>query len=284
MDSERGRYVGSKISTAERFDIHLPDGGGRLEAVWIGPPPERAPTLIFLHEGLGCVALWRDFPARLAQAAGCGALVYSRLGYGRSDACPLPRPLDFMHHEGRMVLPGVIRRCGIRDYLLVGHSDGGSIALIHAGDASATGLCGVIILAAHVFCEELTRESIAETGKRYMHGGLRDRLVVYHGANTDGAFYGWHDVWLHPDFRHWTIEASLGRIAVPVLAVQGDDDPYGTAAQVEPIRRRCGRATVLMIAGGHAPHVENRDAVITEATRFIDRVTRGASPRMKKNR
>jgi pimeloyl-ACP methyl ester carboxylesterase len=152
--------VGSKITGQDRFDIHLDAGGGRLEAAWIGPGPDQAPTLIFLHEGLGCVDLWRDVPARLAGITGCGALVYSRLGYGRSDPCPLPRTVDFMHHEGLTVLPEVIRQTGIGDYVLVGHSDGGSIALIHAGGSPCPGLKGVITLAAHVFCEDLTRRSI----------------------------------------------------------------------------------------------------------------------------
>ena len=266
--------MGSEIERPARFDVHLPDGAGRLEAAWIGPAPDNAPTLIFLHEGLGCVALWRDFPGRLARAVGCGALIYSRLGYGASDACRLPRPIDFMHHEGLAVLPRMLLSRGIRNYILVGHSDGGSIALIHAGGEPAPGLLGVITLAAHVFCEEITRHAIERTGRRYREGDLKERLAAYHGENTDCAFRGWHDVWLHPDFRRWTIEGDLARITVPVLAIQGVDDPYGTAAQVESIRQRCGgEADVRMLpACGHAPHLEKPDAVQAAAGRFIRRL------------
>lgn len=220
------------------------------------------------------MALWRTFPERLTRATGCGALIYSRLGYGRSDTCVLPRPVDFMHHEGLSILPQVIRQCGIRDYLLVGHSDGASIALIHAGGEPAPGLMGVISLAAHVFCEDITRQSIADAGRRYRAGDLRSRLTAYHGENTDAAFLGWHDVWLHPDFRRWTLEPLLPAIDVPVLAIQEDGDPYGTPAQIESIRRNCGgRTTVCMLPGcGHAPHLEQRGAVIAAVVRFLSSI------------
>ncbi|WP_218188180.1 alpha/beta fold hydrolase [Desulfosarcina cetonica] len=140
-----------QVARQRRFDIHLTDGGGRLEAAWVGPPPEESPTLVLLHEGLGCVDLWRDVPQRMAAATGYGVLVYSRLGYGRSDPCALPRPIRFMHDEGLIVLPLVLRAAGIREHILVGHSDGGSIALIHAGRVPGPGLKGVVTLAAHVF-------------------------------------------------------------------------------------------------------------------------------------
>jgi pimeloyl-ACP methyl ester carboxylesterase len=263
--------VGSEVIRRSRFDIHLSAGGGRLEAVWIGPAPGEAPTLVFLHEGLGCVALWRDFPARLANITGCGALVYSRLGYGGSDPCPLPRKLDFMDHEGLMVLPEVIRQCGIRDYLLVGHSDGGSIALIHAGGVPCPGLKGIVTLAAHVFCEDLTRHSIEAARERYLNGGLKTRLSSYHGDNTRCAFWGWNDVWLHPDFRQWTIEAFLPAIHVPVLAIQGIQDPYGSKDQVDVIQAKSGDGVVVeMIPDcGHAPHMEKTDALLATISAFI---------------
>lgn len=255
--------MGSNINAQIRHDIVLNTGQGRMEARWIGPGPEQAPTLIFLHEGLGCVALWRDFPVRLAEMTGCGALVYSRLGYGGSDPCPLPRSVDFMHQEALTVLPGVIRQTGIRDYLLVGHSDGGSIALIHAGGGRCPGLKGLVTLAAHVFCEELTLESIRTARERYLHGDLKRRLARFHGNNTDCAFWGWNDVWLHPDFISWNIEEFLPAIRVPVLAIQGQDDPYGTAAQIETIQRKTGSGVSIgMISDcGHAPHLQYRDVV-----------------------
>jgi pimeloyl-ACP methyl ester carboxylesterase len=263
--------VNSEITRLIKFDVELNVGQRYLEAIWIGPGPTAAPTLIFLHEGLGCVDLWRDFPARLADVTGCGALVYSRLGYGGSDPCPLPRPVDFMHHEGLAVLPEVIRQTAIRDYLLVGHSDGGSIALIHSGGNPGPGLRGVISLAAHVFCEDLTRQSIEITRESYLNADLKARLSVYHGENTHCAFWGWNDVWLHPDFRHWTIETCLPAIRVPVLAIQGENDPYGTVAQLETIRAKTGsQVTVALVENcGHAPHLEKPVYIIEKASEFI---------------
>jgi pimeloyl-ACP methyl ester carboxylesterase len=254
--------------------MDINDDGGRLEAVWLGPGPEVAPTLIFLHEGLGCVALWRDIPQRLVEMTGCGALVYSRRGYGASASCALPRPIDFMHHEGQVVLPEVIRQCGIRDHILIGHSDGGSIALINAGKKPAPGLAGVLTLAAHVFCEEITRRSIENARRRYLEEDLKARLAVYHGENTDCAFWGWNDVWLHPDFMRWNIEAFLPTIQVPVMAIQGKDDPYGSAAQIEAIKRGAkDRVTAEMIADcGHAPHLEQRDIALPIIADFVRRI------------
>lgn len=263
--------MGSEITGQDRFDIHLDAGGGRLEAAWIGPGPDQAPTLIFLHEGLGCVDLWRDVPARLAGITGWGALVYSRLGYGRSDPCPLPRTVDFMHHEGLTVLPDVIRQTGIGNYILVGHSDGGSIALIHAGGSPCPGLMGIITLAAHVFCEDLTRQAIESACERYLAGDLKARLSPYHGKNTHGAFRGWSDVWLHPDFRSWTIETFLPAIRVPVLAIQGQNDPYGSQAQVDAIRTNIGGAAAITVLAdcGHAPHLEQTDTVFAAISTFM---------------
>lgn len=261
----------SKIKQDRRFDIHLRNGGGRLEAEWIDPGLDQLPTLVFLHEGLGCVELWRDVPTRLAEITGYGALVYSRLGYGRSDACPMPRPVDFMHHEGVTVLPEVLRQTGIRDYVLVGHSDGGSIALIHAGSTSCPGLVGVITLAAHVFCEDITRQSIASARERYLSGDLKTRLSLYHGENTHCAFRGWSDVWLHPDFRSWTIEPVLPAIRAPVLAIQGENDPYGSQAQIDVLRRTAGGQvdTAVISDCGHAPHLEKTDAVFAAISTFM---------------
>ena len=260
-----------EISHQRRFDIHLGAAGGRLEAAWIGPGPEAAPTLVFLHEGLGCVALWRDFPDRLAAITGCGGLVFSRLGYGRSDPCPLPRPVDFMHHEGLAVLPEVIRQTGIRDHFLVGHSDGGSIALIGASSNHSSGLTGVVTLAAHVYCEAITRRSIRDARQHYLNGDLKSRLSVYHGDNTDCAFWGWNDVWLHPDFKNWTIENFLPSIRVPVLAIQGEADPYGSKDQIDRLATATGGAvsTYMVSACGHAPHLEKTDKILTIIAAFI---------------
>lgn len=260
-----------EIIRQTQFDIHLGAGNRQLEAVWIGPEPDDAPTLVFLHEGLGCVALWREFPVRLVALTGCGALVFSRFGYGGSDPCELPRPVDFMHHEGRSVLPEVIRQTGIHDHFLVGHSDGGSIALIYAGGGSRPGLKGVITLAAHIFCEDLTRQSIRLARDRYLNGNLKLRLSAYHGDNTDCAFRGWSDVWLHQDFRHWTIESFLPYIRVPLLAIQGADDPYGSQAQIDCIKARTGSTTAVEVVNGcgHSPHLEKSDAVLARIAAFV---------------
>ena len=267
----------SEVNRSSHRPIDLSDNGDRLEAMWIGPSPDTAPTLIFLHEGLGCAALWRDIPTRLVEMTGCGALVYSRLGYGASAPCTLPRPVDFMHHEGRGVLPDIIRQCGIRDHLLIGHSDGGSIALINAGANPASGLAGVVTLAAHVFCEALTRSSIQAARRRYLDDDLKSRLAVYHGDNTDCAFWGWNDVWLHPDFIRWNIEEFLPTVKVPVLAIQGADDPYGTTAQIDSIRDGIGgRVDVHMVTGcGHEPHLEKRNIVLPVVCDFVQRVKSG---------
>ncbi len=248
--------------------------GQRFEVARTSPEPRRKTTLVFLHEGLGCLSLWRDFPAKLAGAVNCRAFVFSRLGYGASDPCPLPRPIEFMHHEGLRVLPQVLKRAGIHDYLLVGHSDGGSIALIHAGSPDAKGLRGVITEAAHVFCESLTVRAIRRARTRYLRGELRRKLTTYHRANTQCAFWGWNDVWLHPDFRHWNIEAYLPKIQVPVLAIQGENDNYGTGAQLEAIGQQAGKGaeTLMLPACGHTPHRDRETQTLTVMGDFIRRL------------
>ena len=245
--------------------------GHNLEFTWHGPGPDEAPTLVFLHEGLGCVALWRDFPAKLAAATGCGACVYSRLGYGKSDPCKLPRPIRFMHTEGLEVLPRVLAAAGIQDCILVGHSDGGSIAIVYAGGTPAVPLRGLITAAAHVFCEQLSVDSIALARVQYERHDLRQKLEKYHGTNTKFAFRGWNDVWLHPDFMQWNIEEYLPGIKVPMLAIQGVDDQYGTAAQIEAIAAQTGpRTQTLMLPDcRHAPHVEQQQATLEAMQRFI---------------
>ena len=254
-----------------RFRIPIDGAGDYLEAAWWGPGPQRAPTLIFLHEGLGCVDLWKDFPANVAAITGWGALAYSRLGYGGSSPCLLPRPLDFMQQEALVVLPRVIAQTGIRDYLLIGHSDGGSIALVHAGEHSNSGLTGVVTMAAHVFCEDLTRQSIRAARERYLSGDLKERLAVYHGSNTRCAFKGWSDVWLHPEFASWSIDALLPGITVPVLAIQGENDPYGSSLQIDGIVAGAGDAVTVEMIGdcGHAPHHEKKEVVLPAIVAFV---------------
>jgi pimeloyl-ACP methyl ester carboxylesterase len=249
--------------------------GLRLETRWIGPPPEAAPTLVFLHEGLGSVSLWRDFPDRLARRTGCGALIYSRAGYGKSDPAPLPRPVRFMHDEAK-ILPEVLAQMKIRESILVGHSDGASIALIYAGSRLAAGLQGLILEAPHVFTEPHGLASIARIGEVYRDSDLRDRLSRHHGANVDVAFRGWNDVWLHPDFRAWNIEEYLAGVNVPIFILQGEEDEYGTWKQVEAIERQAGGpvAAIALADCGHSPHREQPERTLQAMAEFVERLVR----------
>jgi pimeloyl-ACP methyl ester carboxylesterase len=248
--------------------------GRRLETTWDGPDPEAAPTLVFLHEGLGCVEMWRDFPAKLAAATGCGAFTYSRLGYGRSDPCALPRSVRFMHEEGLEILPALLGVAGIRDCILVGHSDGGSISIIYAGGTPAPSLRGMITVAPHVFCETISVESIQRAKESYQQQDLKPKLEKYHGDNTDCAFWGWNGAWLHEDFVHWNLEEYLPQIRVPMLVIQGEDDPYGTRAQVDAIARQAGAgAEVLMLPQcGHRPHREQEEATFEAMRSYIRKI------------
>jgi pimeloyl-ACP methyl ester carboxylesterase len=248
-------------------------GGHRLEYAWHGPPPAEAPTLVLLHEGLGCVSTWRDFPARLAEATGCGALVYSRAGYGASDPVPLPRPLRFMHDEAA-VLTEVLDAASVSEALLVGHSDGASIAIVHAGRERDPRVRGLALLAPHVFCEDLTVRSIEAAAVAYERGDLRRALERHHGANVDVAFRGWNRAWLDSGFREWNLEEFLPGIRVPVLLVQGEQDEYGTLAQLDAIEAGCrGPVRRLVLrACGHAPHRDQPSATLEAVEAFVREV------------
>lgn len=255
---------------------HVDLPGGRVEYRWAGPRLRDAalPVIVMLHEGLGCVALWKDFPDRVAAATGLPVLVYSRVGYGGSAPCALPRPLTYMHDEGERELPALIAALGIGRHILLGHSDGASIALIYAGSATRADLLGVAVLAPHSFCEAVSVTSIAAADRAYAAGELRGRLEKYHGANVDGAFRGWCDAWLDPGFMQWNIEGYVDRITVPVLVIQGADDEYGTAAQVDSIARRAKGAveTMLLPACGHSPHRDQPDATLDAIAGFAVKV------------
>lgn len=249
--------------------------GARLEVQRIPAAASGRPALVFLHEGLGCVDIWRDFPARLAAATGCAALVYSRAGYGRSSPVPVPRPLRYMHDEGLEVLPRLLDASGLGEVVLVGHSDGGSIALIHAGGADPGGrVRGVIAEAPHVLCEELSVSSIRKARQDFLTGDLRGKLARLHGENVDCAFWGWNRAWLDPGFAAWNIEEYLPSIRAPVLVIQGLQDPYGTEEQIRRIQAGCGGPTeVLVLDGcGHAPHRDQPAATLEATAGFVGRL------------
>jgi pimeloyl-ACP methyl ester carboxylesterase len=218
--------------------------------------------------------MWRDFPDRLAAATGWGAFVYSRAGYGASDPCALPRPLTYMHDEARIVLPELLRAAELRDVVLVGHSDGASIAIIAAGEGTCPGLRGLALEAPHVFCEDISVRSIAAAAEAFAKGDLRQRLKRHHGANVDCAFWGWNRAWLDPDFRAWNIEQFLPGISVPAVVIQGADDEYGTMAQVRAIEAKIGGTVGVAVFEkcGHSPHRDRPDEVLETMAAFIRRL------------
>ena len=246
----------------------------RLFAQFIDPAfgdSEKPPsTLIFLHEGLGSIAQWGDFPVCLSIMTGLPALVYERWGYGNSDALNIPRTARYLHDEALISLPDVLEQANINDAILIGHSDGGSIALIFAA-AHRDRVRGVITEAAHVFVEDVTINGIRQAVDLFYTTDLRDRLYKYHKGNTDSMFRAWADTWLAPSFRNWNIEEYLSQITCPVLAIQGEKDEYGTHAQIKSIVRQvAGPAEGLMIPNcGHVPHHQARERVLNEMGRFI---------------
>lgn len=250
-------------------------GGVQLEAASWGPAPEKAPTLVLLHEGLGCVELWRDFPGRLAAATGFGVFAYSRRGYGASDPVPLPRPLDYMTGEAVDALPKVLQAIGFRRGVLLGHSDGATIAAIHAGSVGDFRVRGLILMAPHLFTEPEGLASIAAARQTYATGDLRAKLARYH-HDVDGAFRGWCDAWLDPGFRAWNVADVVDFWRVPALAIQGADDQYGTLAQIHEIETRAYSPVETLILPGcrHAPHLERADETLAAIREFCARLER----------
>jgi pimeloyl-ACP methyl ester carboxylesterase len=243
----------------------------RIEYEWVGSAAGDAPVMVFLHEGLGSVAMWRDFPARLCDASGVRGLVYSRPGYGRSTprATQERWALDFMHRQAREVLPALLAELGVERPWLLGHSDGGSIALLYAA-AFPQALRGAIVLAPHILVEEISVTSIRKAREAYLQTDLRQRLARYH-EDPDSAFFGWNDIWLAPAFRDWSIEAELAAIRCPLLAIQGLGDEYGTLEQVRGIARRVPQTELLELPHcGHSPHKDQPQAVIEAVTQFVD--------------
>ncbi len=235
-----------------------------------GRVPSQTPTLVSLHEGRGCLAMWRDFPAQLAPRAGCGALIYSRSGYGNSTPLAGRRTSRYLHHEALNVLPEVLRALDIQRPILIGHSDGASIALIYAGrdiyDPRA-----VIVEAPHVLVEEKTLAGIRRAGELYRQTDLAQRLTRYHGDQTSSVFWDWYDLWLSPEFRDWNIEGVLPQITCPLMIVQGEDDEYGTKTEVDAIASQvAGASEVLVLSDcGHTPHRDRSESTLAAMAGFI---------------
>lgn len=250
----------------ERIEVD----GHEIEYEWVGRAAGR--TIVLLHEGLGCVKMWRDFPGKLSAATGWGVLAYSRWGYGGSSSRPLPWPIDHMEQEGQTGLPDLLSALEVEEHILWGHSDGGSVALVNAGHRRDPRLLGVVSVASHVFGgEPAGLDSIRDAAARFEHGEFRDRLARYH-HDVEGAFHGWADTWLHPEFADWTIERYLPGIGVPLLVIQGDDDRYGTLHQARAIAAGVPAppATLILPGCGHHPHLDQPERVLEATRRFVE--------------
>lgn len=260
--------------SAEFVDIDWAGRHVRIEHEWVGARDAAGPLIVFLHEGLGSLSLWRDFPQRLCAAAGCRGLVYSRPGYGRSTprAAEEAWGVDFLHRQAHEVLPALLAALGIdgrRDRpWLFGHSDGGSIALLYAAEF-VDRLAGAVIVAPHILVEDLSVSSIAKAREAYLETDLRERLARHH-QEPDSAFWGWNDIWLHPPFKQWSIEREIESIRCPLLAVQGLDDEYGTLEQIRGIARRLPQTRLLELADcGHSVHRDQAERLIAATSAFI---------------
>ena len=242
--------------------------GHNLEVHRIPGHERDLPELVFLHEGLGSVSHWKKFPAEVAQATGCPVTVYSRYGSGNSDLLTEPRLVSYMHEEALQALPDLLSHLHIDKPILVGHSDGASIALIYAGTHDR--LRGMVLLAPHVFVEDLSIASITEAKLRFEKTNLAEKLARHH-RDAGSTFWGWNNIWLHPDFRRWNIEEYLPRITCPILVIQGEDDQYGTMAQVEAIQRQCtGPVEVFALKDcRHSPQRDQSEATLAATTEFV---------------
>lgn len=251
--------------------------GHRLEYERIVSADAGAPTIVFLHEGLGSLSLWREFPRQVAAATGHPALVYSRYGYGQSDPITEPRRVDFMHEEGLETLPALLDQLEIERPILFGHSDGASIALLYAG-GTGRAVTGLILMAPHLFVEDVCIRSIEAARETYATTDLRERLERHH-ANPDSAFRGWNDIWLHPDFPQWNIEQYVPRIDAPILAIQGENDEYGTMEQIERLARLAPQTELLKLPScRHSPHRDQPQAVLDAAVPFIQKISGSGGP------
>ncbi len=245
----------------------------KLEYRTTGTAPERAPTLVWLHEALGCAAMWKDLPVELSARTGFGSLNYSRQGHGRSESMTHNRDVGYLHHEAWVVLPQVLHIIGVHDTVLVGHSDGATIALLYASQRP-DGLLGMVLEAPHVFVEDITLEGIRKTRAAFANKAQLDRLRRYHGENTDAVLSAWHDTWLRPDFRNWNIEDVLHGIQCPTLIIQGEDDEYGSMRQITTIADKVsGPVRTLIVPGcGHIPHASHKAEASEAMVSFVSEI------------
>ena len=253
-------------ATPQRFKFPTVNGK-RLETL-LYPPAGTDTTIVMLHEGLGSVAMWKDFPGRVAEATGCGVLAYSRYGHGKSERLAEKRPVDFMHHEAKLVLPELLRQSEIQRPILFGHSDGASMALIYAGTWPER-VRGLVLEAPHVSVEDVNIRSITAIRELYESSDLPQKLARYHD-HADETFRGWNDIWLDPQFRNWDIGEYLAAISSPTLVIQGENDEYGTLAQVEAIQRRVPATQSLILPRcGHSPHRDQPSLTLDAISKFV---------------
>jgi len=260
----------STTPTTHRAHLSWNDRDVTLEYQWVGVADSSEPVVVFLHEGLGSIAMWKDFPERFCRENGWRGLVFSRYGYGQSTPRPSAErwPTDYLHRQADEVLPQLFAQLGIHQPWLFGHSDGGSIALLYAARHAAQ-LSGIIVVAPHIFVEEVTITGIRAAREAYLQQDVRGKLARYH-ADPDSAFWGWNDVWLDPAFRHWNLEQDIAGISCPVLAVQGEDDEYATLEQIYGIARIVPATQLLVLPQcGHSPHRDQTLALTQAAAGFI---------------
>ena len=245
--------------------------GLHLEYRTFGNRDSHLPTVVLLHEGLGCIDMWKDFPEKLAEETGHPVFTFSRQGYGRSSAKQAPWPLEYMRHEGLEILPEVLDAAGLKHFILVGHSDGASIALIYSGGIALSKASALVLMAPHVFNESVCVENIALAKTAYETTTLRSKLERYHGDNVDNAFWGWNTAWLDPKFMDWNIEEYLPAIDVPILLIQGEGDQYATHAQLDAIQNQVDGivTTKILPECKHSPHFDQPEQVLANIAAFL---------------
>ncbi len=248
--------------------------GMTLEYQCHGPSPRAMPTIVMLHEGLGCIELWRDFPKKISEATGYGVFVYSRPGYGKSDCENSPWSLDYMAYHAKFVLPKVLNELSLKKFLLLGHSDGASISALYAGNIEDHRLLGIILLAPHFFAEDICIASIEEATISFNEGGLKEKLEKYH-INASYCFTGWSQTWLDPSFRSWDITDCIDYFRVPVLAIQGEDDQYGTMRQLDEIAARCYSPLIQLRLKNcrHSPQFDQSYKTVSAISSFCERLS-----------